>query len=201
MRPAPSATSVTEVALELTVQGHRLRIVRSPEYQRPKRRGEGTTTQQARASLTLGRHPPAGLAPEGLIRIDEVARTVERLLGMTADQFFQVVLLPQGEFARFLRADTAEREKLLERLFGTERFADVERWFADLRAERGRELEKLQQAVRELLARYAQEAQQEPPEEDSAEWVGSGSRASAERVGQVTAEEEQARSAAPASRV
>ncbi|MDX3190858.1 SMC family ATPase [Streptomyces sp. MN03-5084-2B] len=187
---------VTEVALELTVQGHRLKIVRNPEYQRPKRRGEGTTTQQARVSLSWVGTAPAGLAPEGLIRIEEVARTVERLLGMTAAQFFQVVLLPQGEFARFLRSDTAEREKLLERLFGTERFADVERWFADLRAERGRELEKRQQDVRELLARYAQEAQQDPPEAAVAEWVDGVLAAAGERITRVAAEEERARAAA-----
>ncbi|MBB4688497.1 AAA family ATPase [Amycolatopsis jiangsuensis] len=161
----------TEVVLELTVQGQRLRIVRSPEYERPKKRGAGVTTQQARVSLTWVGAPPAGLPPDGLIRIDEVARTVERLLGMTAAQFFQVVLLPQGEFARFLRSDTTEREKLLERLFGTERFSDVERWFADLRTERGRMLEKRQAEVRELLARYAQEAQQDPPEDGRVEWV------------------------------
>jgi exonuclease SbcC len=187
---------VTEVALELTVQGHRLKLVRNPEYQRPKRRGEGTTTQQAKVSLSWIGAAPAGLAPEGLIRIEEVARTVERLLGMTAAQFFQVVLLPQGEFARFLRSDTAEREKLLERLFGTERFADVERWFTDLRTERGRALETRQQDVRELLARYAQEAQQDPPGSDPAGWVDAVLAASAERVRQATAEAELARSAA-----
>ena len=187
---------LTEVVLELTVQGQRLRIVRSPEYQRAKRRGDGTTTQQAKVSLNWIGGAPHGSPPEGLIRIEEVARTVERLLGMTAAQFFQVVLLPQGEFARFLRADTAEREKLLERLFGTERFADVERWFADLRVERGQALQKRQQDVRELLARYAQEAQQEPPEDGQAEWVDAVLAASAERVAQTTAEEESARRAA-----
>ena len=44
--------TMTEVKLELSVQGHRFRVVRGPEYERPKRRGEGTTKQQARASLT-----------------------------------------------------------------------------------------------------------------------------------------------------
>src|ERR1043165_6022435 len=104
--------TLTEVKLELSVQGYRLRIVRGPEYERAKRRGEGTTKQQARASLTWIGDPPGGYDRDGLIRIDEVSRTVERLLGMSADQFFQVVLLPQGEFARFLRADTQEREQL-----------------------------------------------------------------------------------------
>lgn len=161
----------TEVALELTVQGHRMRIVRSPEYRRPKRRGDGYTTQQARASLTWLSCPPHGHAADGVTRIDEVGRTVQRLLGMSAEQFFQVVLLPQGEFARFLRAETTEREQLLERLFGTQRFADVERWFRDLRTTRGRELERRRAATREWVARLAQVAETEAPEEPGLEWV------------------------------
>ncbi|MDT8911509.1 SMC family ATPase [Amycolatopsis sp. PS_44_ISF1] len=187
---------VTEVVLELTVQGQRLRIVRSPEYQRPKKRGDGFTTQQAKVSLSWVGKPPAGLPPEGVIRIDEVARTVVRLLGMTAQQFFQVVLLPQGEFARFLRADTREREELLERLFGTERFSDVERWFADLRTERGRALQDRQQDVRELVARYAQEAQQDPPEDSQAEWVEAVLKDVAARAAVAETEAAQTRSVA-----
>ncbi|GAB3566801.1 SMC family ATPase [Amycolatopsis endophytica] len=161
----------TEVVLELTVQGQRLRLSRSPEYQRPKRRGEGTTTQQAKAVLRWVGEPPAGQPAEGLTRIDEVGRTVERLLGMSAAQFFQVVLLPQGEFARFLRADTDEREKLLEKLFGTKRFADVEAWFRERRTEQRRKLEEQRQDQQVLTARFAQVAGEDVPEEDVADWV------------------------------
>jgi DNA repair protein SbcC/Rad50 len=153
----------TEVRLEFTVQGHRLLVVRSPEYERVKRDGSGTTTQRAKASLTWLGSPPSGHAPDGLARIDEVNRTVGRLLGMTAEQFFQVVLLPQGDFARFLRAETAERERLLEKLFGTQRFAEVEQWFRTTRTERGRAVEEIRQQVRELLARVAQAAGEELP--------------------------------------
>jgi exonuclease SbcC len=157
---------VTEVVLEFTVQGHRLRLVRSPEYERRKRNGTGVTTQRAKASLTWVGDAPSGHTPDGLTRIDEVARTVQRLLGMSAEQFFQVVLLPQGEFARFLRSDTAEREHLLERLFGTERFADVERWFRDARQACWHVMQEHRQRVRELVARVAQAAGQEPPTDD-----------------------------------
>ncbi|HEY4460164.1 MAG TPA: SMC family ATPase [Pseudonocardiaceae bacterium] len=159
----------TEVRLEFTVQGHRLLIVRGPEYERPKRDGSGTTTQRAKASLTWVGTAPSGHAPDGLARIDEVNRTVVRLLGMSAEQFFQVVLLPQGDFARFLRAETAERERLLERLFGTERFADVERWFRTARTERGRAVEEIRQDVRELLARVGQAAGVEPDDDAPAD--------------------------------
>jgi exonuclease SbcC len=161
----------TVVSLELTVQGHRLLVTRSPEYLRRKRRGGGTTKQQARASLTWVGEAPAGHAPDGLTRIDDVALTVERLLGMTKDQFFQVVLLPQGEFARFLRSETGERERLLERLFGTQHFAGVEQWFREHRTEQGRELEAHRQGARELAARVAQAAGEEPPETADEPWL------------------------------
>jgi exonuclease SbcC len=81
---------------------------------------------------------------------------------MSYEQFFQVVLLPQGEFARFLRSDTAEREVLLEKLFGTERFLDVEKWFRDKRVTAGRVLEERRQGAAELMHRVAEAAGEEP---------------------------------------
>lgn len=150
------AGTPTTVALELTVQGYRLRIERSPEYQRPKKRGDGYTTQQARASLSWLDAVPEGQSAEGHTRIDEVARTVQQLLGMSAEQFFQVVLLPQGEFARFLRADTSERAALLEKLFGTQRFADAEQWFVQRRRESARKVEEHDVLLRDLAARVSQ---------------------------------------------
>lgn len=162
----------TEVELELTVQGYRLRIRRCPEYERPKKNGTGYTKQQAKASLTWLDGCPGGEPAEGLTRIDEVNRTVERLLGMTKDQFFQVVMLPQGEFARFLRSDTGEREKLLEKLFGTQRFAEVEKWFSEHRKQRRREVEQLAQRARERFARLSQAAGTEPAaDQDERTWV------------------------------
>ncbi|MEU5853368.1 SMC family ATPase, partial [Saccharopolyspora shandongensis] len=164
--------TITKVVLELTVQGQRLRLERSPEYQRPKKRGDGYTTQQAKASLTWVDGAPTEQPPEGLTRIDEVGRTVQRLLGMTVDQFFQVVMLPQGEFAKFLRSDTAEREKLLEKLFGTQRFGEVERWFVERRRERGRGVEEQTLRVRELLARVSQVSGAEPDADaDEQTWL------------------------------
>jgi exonuclease SbcC len=185
----------TEVVLELTVQGQRMRLARSPEYQRAKRRGDGTTTQPAKASLTWLDGTPAGHSADGLTRIDEVSRTVQGLLGMSHDQFFQVVLLPQGEFARFLRAETDEREQLLEKLFGTKRFADIEAWFRDLRADRRRELDRRRQKLREWVARFAQVARDEAPKEDVSGWVGEVREQAAHAVAAAEIAEAQARSA------
>ena len=77
---------------------------------------------------------------------------------MSAAQFFQVVLLPQGEFARFLRADAKDKEALLQKLFGTDRFRKVEDWLADRRRATEKEWRRRRKASAELLARIAQAA-------------------------------------------
>lgn len=115
----------TEVVLEATLGGRRLRITRSPKQERPKKRGTGTTTDPARVSLEV--HGPTGWMTRST-RLDEVGHELDALLGMGAEQFHQVVLLPQGDFATFLRADAEARRPLLERLFATGRYADVEAW-------------------------------------------------------------------------
>lgn len=148
----------TEVELELSVGGYRMQLVRSPEYQRPKSRGPGTTKSIAKASLVFIGEPPPGTSSEGYTRLRDVGDKVLELLGMSADQFFQVVLLPQGDFARFLRADTAEREKLLERLFDTRRFAQIEDWFAEARRASAAELRRTHAKISERLARVAEAA-------------------------------------------
>lgn len=66
-------------------------------------------------------------------RIDEAARVIPQIVGLSKDQFTQTVVLPQGEFARFLKADTNERKDVLERVFGTEFYRAIEGEFAQAR--------------------------------------------------------------------
>ncbi|MER7731239.1 SMC family ATPase [Streptomyces erythrochromogenes] len=118
-----AAGTPTEVTLELTAGGRRLEITRRPEQERPKKRGTGTTKDKAQSWL----REHTGEGWEALSRShQEIGEEIEQLLGMSREQFCQVVLLPQGEFARFLRADEAARGRLLGRLFDTRRFAAVE---------------------------------------------------------------------------
>ncbi|WP_330176996.1 SMC family ATPase [Streptomyces sp. NBC_01498] len=126
------ADTYTEVRLELTVGGRRLEITRNPARTRPKRRGTGVTTEKARSHLR--EYDPAGARWRALSRShQEIGEEVGQLLGMSREQFCQVVLLPQGDFARFLRADAEARGRLLGRLFDTRRFAAVEERLAELR--------------------------------------------------------------------
>ncbi|MFF9350365.1 AAA family ATPase [Streptomyces sp. NPDC014734] len=121
----------TEVTLELTVGGRRLEVTRCPAQPRPKKKGDGFTTEKARSRLRAY-DPEHGW--RALSRShQEIGEEITQLIGMSREQFCQVVLLPQGDFARFLRADAEARGKLLGRLFDTRRFAAVEERLAELR--------------------------------------------------------------------
>jgi exonuclease SbcC len=47
------------------------------------------------------------------------------LLGMEFDDFCQCVVLPQGEFARFLKATPRERQTILLKLLGSSHFEQI----------------------------------------------------------------------------
>ncbi|WP_413805832.1 AAA family ATPase [Streptomyces sp. OE57] len=129
----------TEVVLEFTVGERRLEITRRPEQPRPKKRGTGMTREKAQ-TLLREYVPPTSSTSAGagkwkaLSRShQEIGEEIAQLLGMSREQFCQVVLLPQGDFARFLRADELARGKLLGKLFDTGRFAAVEERLAEQR--------------------------------------------------------------------
>ncbi|MET9834330.1 SMC family ATPase [Streptomyces sp. NPDC006385] len=122
----------TEVRLELTVAGRRLEVTRQPPWERPKKRGSGTTLDKAQSWLREYDAQP-GTWKDLSRSHQEIGEEITQLLGMSREQFCQVVLLPQGDFARFLRADAEARGKLLGRLFDTQRFAEVEKRLAERR--------------------------------------------------------------------
>lgn len=133
LRSDHAATSTrTEVRLELTVAARRLEITRQPPWERPKKRGSGTTLDKAQSRLREY-DGAAGVWKDLSRSHQEIGEEITQLLGMSREQFCQVVLLPQGDFARFLRADAEARGKLLGRLFDTHRFAEVEKRLAERR--------------------------------------------------------------------
>lgn len=122
----------TEVTLDLTVAGRRLELTRQPPWERPKKRGTGTTMDKAQSWLREY-DATAGTWKDLSRSHQEIGEEISQLLGMSKEQFCQVVLLPQGDFARFLRADAEARGKLLGRLFDTRRFAAAEQRLAEQR--------------------------------------------------------------------
>ncbi|WP_042390810.1 AAA family ATPase, partial [Streptacidiphilus melanogenes] len=137
------ASLLTRVELELTLGGRRLLIQRSPEQLRPKQRGEGMTPVKAQTLLSEWCAQDGAWRPRSGSH-QEIGQELLDLIGMSRDQFTQVVLLPQGDFARFLQASAQDRRELLGRLFDTRRFGDVEAWLAEHR----QHCEKETQAVR-----------------------------------------------------
>ncbi|WP_377268420.1 AAA family ATPase [Peterkaempfera sp. SMS 1(5)a] len=163
---------LTQVVLEVTLGGRRLEITRLPEQLRPKRRGEGFTPEKAQTLLreyTAGGWQPLSRSHQ------EAGEEIGRLLGMSRDQFCQVVLLPQGDFARFLRADAGERADLLGRLFDTGRFSRVEEWLAARRRTGEERLRSAQDELRHLVARLDQAAG--PAAEPADGWIPAGDAA------------------------
>src|SRR5215469_9124989 len=80
----------TEVELEVTVGGRRMRITRSPDWERPKKSGTGMT--KAPASVRLEEAAPSGGWELKSGRVSEADAEILDLVGMSAEQFFQVVL-------------------------------------------------------------------------------------------------------------
>ena len=152
-----------EVVCEFSSGPRRFEVVRNPQWERPAKRagGRSTVTEQAK---TLLREYVNGAWVEKSSRNDEASAEITELLGMNREQFTRVVMLPQGDFAAFLRADAASREQLLQQLFGTSRFEDIER---QLKAELATATERFQAAeadtehvlrrARDEIRRYREE--------------------------------------------
>lgn len=118
----------TFVELDFEVDGVVYRVRRSPLYERPKQHGIGTTTTAATAELSrrIG-EARAGETWEGMsARLVDVGKDIVELVGLTKDQFLQVILLAQNRFQQFLGSNSDERQTVLRKLFGTERFLGYE---------------------------------------------------------------------------
>ena len=113
----PHTESVIELVFSTGAGVYRVR--RTPTYERAKRRGQGTTTQNG--TVKLWRLAEVGGEPldEPVTRVGDADAEITRAVGLSREQFTQTVVLPQGKFARFLRADSSERQHLLKDVFGT----------------------------------------------------------------------------------
>ncbi|WP_336924138.1 SMC family ATPase, partial [Aquipuribacter sp. SD81] len=119
----------TSVELWASVGGRAVHVVRTPDQERRRTRGTGWTRDKASVSVRVADDLAALDRDECTATwsgVQEANDELRRLVGMSHDQFFQVVLLPQGQFAQFLRASSDERAGVLRRLFDTARFAAVE---------------------------------------------------------------------------
>uniref|UniRef100_UPI00109CD5FB AAA family ATPase n=1 Tax=Microbacterium sp. K36 TaxID=2305439 RepID=UPI00109CD5FB len=120
----------SEVVVEFSTPSGRYRVTRSPEYLRPARRGGGLTKQAA--AVSLEEFTDDGWVGRAARAVD-VAHELDDILQLSREQFLQVILLAQNRFSEFLLAGSRDRQALLRRLFGTERFEDVQTRFDERR--------------------------------------------------------------------
>ncbi len=102
----------TFVKLTFTHANKQYTITRNPEYSRPKKRGTGTTTQPADASIEL----PSDKAITGM---NEVSDYIKTLLGLDYSQFKQIAMIAQGDFLKLLLASSEERGSIFRKIFNT----------------------------------------------------------------------------------
>ncbi len=114
--------TLTEVSLEFELRGKRYFIIRSPQQERKKVRGDGTTTIGAKAEL-YELTPVKTLLASNVREVDE---KIEELIQIDCHQFRQIMMIPQGEFRKLLVSDSKDKEKILQKLFHTEHFKVIE---------------------------------------------------------------------------
>lgn len=95
-------------------------ITRNPEYERPKKRGEGMATENAAVLLECEGETAV------YTRMEDVAQRVRDIVGLDRKQFASTVMIAQGDFLRILNAPSDERKKMFQKLFHTELYATVE---------------------------------------------------------------------------
>ena len=103
----------TEVELTFEYAQKIYTVKRNPEYDRPKARGEGYTTEKANAEL----HYPDGRV---VTRLKEVNKAIVDIMGIDRSQFTQIAMIAQGDFLKLLLASTEDRKKIFQKIFRTQ---------------------------------------------------------------------------------
>jgi exonuclease SbcC len=135
---SPETESFAELDFS-SMTGH-FRVRRTPAYERAKKRGTGTTAEPATVQVFrfVGEQTWEALS----VRHAEADAEISQAVGLSRSQFLQTVVLPQGEFATFLRAESVERLPILERIFATEVYGRIQAAFDEERRVAIREREQ-----------------------------------------------------------
>lgn len=141
-----SEQAKTEVELLFSTSSGNYKVRRQPAYERVKKNGKGVTKQNAKAWL-FKLDEQLREVSEPLTKTSDVGSEITRIVGLNREQFTQTVVLPQGKFAQFLRSTSKDRQDLLQELFGTAIFEDLQ---LDL-VERARKVKKNQEALNATL--------------------------------------------------
>ena len=124
-----NATPDTPTFVDLTFAyaGREYRVVRNPEYERPKMRGDGMTKENALATFYYpegsGKVGPASRTVSGDKAVTDAVRDIIRV---NAEQFSQIAMIAQGDFLKLLLTTTDERIQIFRQLFKTDKFETLQ---------------------------------------------------------------------------
>lgn len=159
----------TVVELLFETGGTRYFVRRSPKQEVAKQRGEGTRERPGEAYLfdATDLDPGEVSFPDSCghsiaeKKVSEVNHLLEEIVGFRAEQFRQVVLLPQGKFRELLTASSHQRSDILKRLFETEIYESLTAKLKNRAVELGREKGLLQERLRTILSSAGAESEEE----------------------------------------
>lgn len=141
------ASLPTDVRLDFEIGDARYRVERSLEFERSSRKSGGRVTQPGEATLWKIEESNSVLA-SGL---EKVTQKIESIIGCNVAQFRQVVMLPQGRFQEFLMSRSADRQKILESLFGVHLYAQIEQALKEAAEDSKRKIETTRRSMSDLL--------------------------------------------------
>lgn len=144
-----SPDEATKVTFLFEHQGFYYEVARSPEQTLSKKRGTGTTEQASKVTLTV--YNGQMQEQRQLTKRQEVEAFIQDLLQLNAKQFFQIILLPQGEFRNFLIAPSSDKEKLLRNVFGTNLYQRLTDWLNEQQKQQQQNLKEQEKKI-ELLS-------------------------------------------------
>lgn len=147
-------TPLVELVFEQA--SHTYKITRIPSHERPKRRGEGTMREQASVEMIQLDTGEVLATAEGPAR-----EKIEEILGITADQFSQMVMVAQGDFRQLLTADSKARSAIFSKLFHTHIYKALQDRLQEAKLAQDKEYRTLTKTFRRTLERV--EAPDETP--------------------------------------
>lgn len=139
------ADTETFVELTFTYQGKDYTVRRNPEYECPKKRGNGFTTKKAEAELIY----PDGQQP--VAKMGAVTKAVTELMGLDYKQFTQIAMIAQGDFQKLLIAGTADRGDIFRQIFHTEIYQALQGRLRDEEKRRKKDYDELRRSISQYL--------------------------------------------------
>ena len=137
------ADTKTEVEIFFSLREKEYHVTRTPSYFKPKKNGDGFTESKPTAELII-------IGGKTITGSKEVTREIESILGISSEQFKQLVMIPQGEFKKLLNSKSDEKEAIFRKIFGTEIFEKIQR---DIKEQSIKLKKTIEQVERDRLAK------------------------------------------------